>query len=423
MKDHYSLVVVGGGIGGVAAAITAARQGCDTLLLERGFILGGVPVQSLISSFSQPIPPGVHGMTFLEELQSGLDRYGARVGTEFSSSCLALLLDELVLKANVTVRFGTTLTGCHMESRKIKGLTVFDSAGFHAIEANFFVDSTGDGTLAAMAGAEFELGRESDNYCQPMTMPFYLSGIEPQRMPSPDEINRAYHEAKAAGLLQNPRENVLFFATPEPGVYQFNTTRIIQRNPVDPDDLSTAQLEGRRQVAAMVAFLRTLPGFEHARLSQLAIQIGVRESRRVRCDYRFSLEDMYAGRRFPDGIVRSCSHLDIHNPIGEGTVFEPLPPGVDSYEIPFRSLLPCGVENLAIGSRCLGCSHEAFSAIRMIGHVGEYGRAAGLAAAWASENKRKLREIPGHFLRRQLGMEPFSELFDQRTKTTEGIEP
>ena len=254
---------------------------------------------------------------------------------------------------------------------------MFDCGGFHEISADYFIDGTGDGALAVMAGAEFELGRESDGECQPMTMAFYLSGIDSGKMPPIEEINRAYRAAKLAGTVKNPRENVLFFATPEPGVYQFNTTRIIRRNPTDPEALSEAQHEGRRQVEEMIRFLRTLPGFQNARLSQLASQIGVRESRRIRCDYRFTLEDMYGARRFPDGIVRSTAHPDIHNPVGEGTWFEPLPAGVEDYEIPFRSLLPEKLENLTIGSRCIGCSHEAFSAVRMIGHVGEYGRAGG----------------------------------------------
>lgn len=407
MKEHYTLIVAGGGIGGVAAAVTAGRMGCDTLLIERDFVLGGIPVHSLISSFSQPIPPGARGKTFLEELQEGLDLRHARVGTEFSSAVLALLLDELCASSSVTVRFGTTLTGCRSVAGRIESLKIFDCGGFHEISADYFIDGTGDGALAVMAGAEFELGRESDGECQPMTMAFYLSGIDSGKMPPIEEINRAYYAAKKAGTVKNPRENVLFFATPEPGVYQFNTTRIIRRNPTDPEALSEAQREGRRQVEEMVRFLRTLPGFQNARLSQLASQIGVRESRRIRCDYRFTLEDMYGARRFPDGIVRSTAHPDIHNPVGEGTWFEPLPAGVEDYEIPFRSLLPEKLENLTIGSRCIGCSHEAFSAVRMIGHVGEYGRAAGIASAWAAAHRSTPREVPGRYLRSQLGMEPF----------------
>lgn len=407
MKNHYTLIVVGGGIGGVAAAVTAARRGCDTLLIERDFLLGGIPVHSLISSFSQPIPPGARGKTFLEELLDGLDQRNARIGTEFNSAALALLLDELCVTSGVTVRFGTTLTGCRSSKGRIESLELFECGGFHTVSGDYFIDGTGDGTFAVLAGAEFELGRESDGKCQPMTMAFYLSGIDSRKIPPIEEINRAYSAAKKTGVVKNPRENVLFFVTPEPGVFQFNTTRIIRKNPTDPQALSEAQLEGRRQVEEMIRFLRTLPGFQNARLNQLASRIGVRESRRIRCDYRFTLDDMYGGRHFPDGIVLSTAHPDIHNPEGEGTWFEPLPDGVKDYEIPFRSLLPQGKENLTIGSRCLGCSHEAFSAIRMIGHVGEYGRAAGIASSWAAAHRSTPRETPGEYLRHQLGMEPF----------------
>ena len=147
-----------------------------------------------------------------------------------------------------------------------------------------------------------------------MTLPFFMSGVDFDRIPPMKEINHRYNIAKARGLLHNPREDVLFFRLPVPGTLLFNSTRLNGYDPTDAASLTRAMIEARRQVAEMSLFLKTLPGFEHAFLSRIGSKIGVRESRRIRCDYMFSEEDMNRAAHFEDSILRSTSHVDIHSP-------------------------------------------------------------------------------------------------------------
>ncbi|MBS1370203.1 MAG: FAD-dependent oxidoreductase [Lentisphaeria bacterium] len=401
---HYDVIVVGGGIGGTAAAVSAAESGAKTVLIESSWRFGGVPVNSLIASFSQPIPPGRTAPTFQDTLMNLLAARSALRNEEFDDIALSMILDELLTRSGAEFLLGTEMTGAETAEGRITAVTVHNISGSARLTADLFIDGTGDGSLCAAAGAQFEQGDRANGSCQPMTLPFFMAGVDFDRMPPRDEINRRYERAKARGQVHNPRENVLFFRLPVPGTLLFNTTRLIGYDPTDAVALTRAMVDARRQVAEMSAFLKTLPGFERAYLSQVGAKIGVRESRRIRCDYMFSEEDMNRGAQFEDGILRSTSHVDIHSTTGSGTRFEPLPPGVEGYEVPYRSLLPAGLSNVIIGSRCIGATHEAFSAIRMIGHVGEYGRAAGFAAAECIGQRKPPREIDLAPVRKKLGL-------------------
>jgi hypothetical protein len=162
-------------------------------------------------------------------------------------------------------------------------------------------------------------------------------------------------------------------------------------------------MEGRRQVQEVARFLRhRIPGFEAARVSETASHIGVRESRRVFCDYTITADDIVTGRTFDDGIARGNWYIDIHNPAGEGTIVRSPPPG-SYYEIPYRSLRARGLENLLVASRCIDCTHEAHAAVRITPQVVAIGQAAGAAAALSWQGRlSSVRSIPAELLREEL---------------------
>ena len=417
---EYEVVVVGGGLGGVAAAVTAAQQGARTLLVEESGLLGGVATNGLITCFSQWPLPGKHKPTFYEQLLLRLQRSNATEGAQFRDSDLTMVLDEMVIDAGVDVLFLTRMIGVETESRTVTSVQLHNKSGSFNVQAKIFIDGTGDGDLCFEAGASFEQGDRATRFGQPMTTAFYMAGVDFDKMPDNEGINRLYDLAKSQGEISNPRENVLYFKTVEPETLLFNTTRIIHHDATDGNSLSSAILEGRRQIREMVTFLKSVEGFEKAYLSRIAGRIGVRESRRICCEYRFTEADMEAGRKFDDAIMATGSHVDIHNPHGSGTRFDSLPEGT-IYHVPFRCLIPKDLDNVIIGSRCLDASHEAFSAVRMMGHIGEYGRAAGFAAAWCIQKAVLPRQVNISRIQQQLGTLDLPKEDEITTKDRQGV--
>lgn len=400
---NYDVVVIGGGMGGVAAAIESATAGAKTLIVEQSGQFGGVGTNSLITSFSQMPLPGTPEPTFVERILNHMRAEGSAASNSraFSAEHLVLLLDDWVLRSGATPLFFTSFIGAETVDGRVTRVRLHNKSGEFTVTAKVFIDATGDGDLCHAAGAEFEQGDGETSHGQPMTLAFYLSHVDQEKMPPIAEINRRYLEAKESGEVTNPRENVLAFKAVEPGTLMFNTTRILHRDGADGFSLSAAMIEGRQQILEMLRFLKQLPGFENACLQRIAPKIGVRETRRFRCDYHLTYADMRAGKRHPDAVMTTDAYIDIHNPHGSGTRIEPLPEGT-AYDVPLRCLIPVGLENVIIGSRCIGVSHEAFSAVRMMPHVAEYGRAAGLVAAEAAGKGIPIRAVDSGWLRRKL---------------------
>lgn len=402
-QRKYDVIVIGGGMGGVAAAIEAASHGAKTLIVEQSGQFGGVGTNALITSFSQKPLPGTPEPTFVERILLHMRAEGTASKTTraFSAEHLVLLLDQWVLESGAQPLFFTSMIDVEAQDGFVQKVLLHNKSGLFEATAQIYIDSTGDGDLCFAAGASFEQGDGQTRHGQPMTLAFYLSNVNEEKRPSREEINQRYDAAKARGEISNPRENVLAFKAVEPGTLMFNTTRIIHRDGANGDDLTEAMIEGRQQVWEMVQFLKTVPGFENAYLQRIANRIGVRETRRFICDYQLTYDDMLHSKKHDDVIMMTDAHLDIHNPHGTGTRFEALPPGTQ-YDVPLRCLIPRDLHNVIIGSRCIGVSHEAFSAVRMMPHVAEYGRAAGLTAAKAVQQNVSIRDVDVHWVQQQL---------------------
>ncbi len=382
------VVVVGGGPGGLCAAVAAAEEGADTLLIERYGFLGGMATAGLINPFmtwhagGKPIIRGL-----FERILDRLDGYGGwggpRQGSAFDAELLKLVADDLCQEAGVRLRLHTMLAGVDAAGGRIERIAALSKSGLQAVRGEVFVDGTGDGDLAAWAGAEVEMGREEDGLCQPMTLCFRMMNVDCDRIPPRADINEMYDAARERGDIDNPRENVLLFFTTHEREVHFNTTRIVRHDATDAESMTDAELVARRQLRQMVRFLREqVPGFEDAWLAEIAPQIGVRESRRVMGDYVLTTEDVLEARKFEDGIARGSYAVDIHNPAGTGTVIKRLPPG-EAYDIPYRCLTPRGIGNLLIAGRCISSDHGAHSSLRVMPIVMAIGEAAGCAAAMA----------------------------------------
>lgn len=406
-KKAFDVVVCGGGPGGIAAALGAARAGAETLLIERYGFLGGGATAMLVNPW-MTFKAGERQIIFgvLQELIERLQSMGAyghpRSAHAFDPEALKVVAENLCREASVSLLYHTFLTGTRVENGRIAAVQVANKAGLSEYTAEVYVDSTGDGDLAWMAGSAVEKGREEDGLSQPMTLNFRVANVDIDRMPSREEINQKYNAAKERGEIDCPRENVLFFYATQAGVIHFNTTRVVMKDATDPWELTEAEIEARRQTWQIVAFLkREVAGFADAYLQMTAPQIGVRESRRVMGQYVMTAEDCLTARKFADCIARGSYPVDIHNPVGEGTVIKRVPPG-EWYEIPYRCLLPLKIRNLLIGSRCVSATHEAHSAIRVQPIVIAMGQAAGAAAGLCVRHGLEPRALDVPMLQKEL---------------------
>lgn len=414
MKKHdYDLIVLGGGLAGCAAAVAAARRGLSVLLVEREGALGGAAVNCFVNPFMKNSTKNPDGSKLLlsrgfftelyDALNSG-EAYGYRgFGNSFHEESLKILLDRFCADAGVKVLFHTALCDVSHEGGKITGVTLATVGGNLSFTAECFVDATGDGELAFRAGCTYQLGRQSDNRCQPMTLCFRVGNVDVEafRADRP-RLNTLWQEAQAAGKVRNPRENILSFKYPAKGVVHFNTTRVIKLNPVDPFELSRAEAEAREQAHEIFRFLKeNAAGFENADMLSSAPLIGVRESRMINGLHTLTEEELKDCTRFPDSIAAGNYDIDIHSPDGGGTSHYYFPEG-KYYTIPYRSLLPRDTENLLVAGRCISATHEAQASIRIMPICTCTGEAAGTAAAAAIKTGRSPRDADVALIRSML---------------------
>jgi len=404
-QSKHDVIVVGGGPGGCGAAVAASRLGAKVLLIERYGFLGGMATAGLVNPFmpysieGQPIIEGIFAEVLRElESRGGLHENKAT----FDEEVLKVVLDDMVTEVGCDLLLHAWLADAQTEDGRVKAVEVETKSGRLTLEGDIFIEATGDGDLATRAGATVEHGRDEDGLAQPMTLCFRVGGVDAERMPERKAINELYSKAREAGEVECPRDNVLFFPSVHPGFIHFNTTRVVRRKAVDAWDLTAAETEARRQMHQIVAFLKKhVTGFENAYLSHSAAQIGVRESRRVMGDYVLTADDVLSARKFDDAVARCNYPLDIHNPSGSGTVIKHVPAGM-SYEIPYRCLLPRGLENVLVASRCISATHEAHGSLRVMPPVMAIGEAAGTAAALAQRHGVRPRELDIDELRQHL---------------------
>ena len=408
------ILVAGGGPGGIGAAVMAARQGADVLLAERNGCPGGMAVFGEVTPFMRSHvgkraldrPVYVEWCRRMQAYRSEEVRKQFPFDEESAAGMICkdeamLAMEDLLLESGVTPLYHHTLADVILKDGRIDAAVFLSKSGLCAVRAKVFIDSTGDGDLAVMAGCPFEFGN-GEGFCQPMTTCFKLAGVDRTRMPDRAGINKLYDQAKAAGEIRCTRENVLWFLTPEEDVIHFNTTRILKLSGVRGDELSRAEIEGRRQIREFLTFLRQhVPGFEQARIHSIAHHVGVRESRRIRGLVYQTEEDFRNAAKFPDGVVKVNYCIDIHNPSGTGTTILNLPPD-DWYEIRYGALVPLNCRNLLMGCRAISVDHALHSSSRVMPAVCSIGQAAGMAAALCVKQDRLPPELDGAEVRRQL---------------------
>ncbi|MFE0725056.1 FAD-dependent oxidoreductase [Streptomyces rochei] len=439
------VLVVGGGPAGFAAAIGAADTGADVVLAERYGFLGGnatvalvMPLMSFHNEHKQAafteagdtsrLLPTDHGEG--EPVVAGvlwqlLDRLMGRGGclppspktgytVPFDPELFKFTLLEMMDESGVRMLFHAFASGALPLDDGSGWRVVFETkSGPVVIDAGVVVDGTGDGDVAASCGAPFEIGRPEDGLAQPMTLMFRVADFSRPDFADyvrdhPDQWRGVHglwdliEEARAAGELRLPREDILFFATSHPREVAVNSTRVNRVLGTSVWDLTRAEYTARRQLAQIDRFLRTrVPGFEESYVVQSGTHIGVRESRRVLGDYQLTGHDILAARTFPDVIAHGAYPVDIHNPRGSGTVLKRVPRG-SFYDIPLRCLVPRGTERLLVAGRCISGTHVAHSSYRVMPIAMATGQAAGVCAALTVRHGRGPRGLPYRMVQHEL---------------------
>ena len=416
MQTHFDLIVIGGGQAGCSAALAAARQGVSVLLCEASGALGGAPNTCLVNPYMKysttVIEDGEKKRVELctgifKEIHEALEDDGifgyTGKGTNFHEETMKVLFDRKMREAGVTVLFHAKLCGVAREGNLVTGVTFATVGGNLTFTADSYIDATGDAIAIELANSPYHVGREGDGLCQPMTLCFRLGNVDVDGYwKMRKEVDAVYKQFQAEGKIQNPREDVLAFKTRIPGVLHFNTTRIVKLDPTNPFDRSNAQMMAREQVVEMFHFLKNnFEPFKNADLLFTAAEIGARESRMIDARHVLTAEDLIAGTKFPDAIAAGNYDMDIHSPDGTGTSHHWFPEGF-WYTIPYRSLLPRDLDNLAVAGRALGATHEAQAAVRIMPICSSMGEAAGMAAAIAKEDGVSIADIDTDKLRTRL---------------------
>jgi hypothetical protein len=433
------VLVVGAGPAGLGAAIASARNGAQTLLVERFGFLGGNLTAGLVgpcmTSFSldgeQQLIKGIFDefVVRMERMGEAIHPSKVAAGTEycgfiveghdkvtpFSPEAAKQCALEMCAESGVDLLLHTFVVDTLVEDAAargaVSGVIVANKSGLGVIRAGITVDCSADADVAARGGAPFDLGRDEDGLTQPMTLFFRVANVDDATVRQyvadhPDDY-RPYAslvaKARESGEFTIPRKGVGLYRTLEPGVWRINTTRIQRLDGTRAEDLTRGEIEGRRQVMELLAFFRTwLPGFENSTLYDTASTIGVRETRRIRGEHTLTLDDLATGRAFEDVIALAGYPVDLHSPTGDGGGVDGSYQTANIYQIPYRSLVPATLDNLLVAGRSISATHEAMAATRVMPPAFAMGEAAGTAAAIAAEYRVAVRDVDVDVLQRTL---------------------
>ena len=393
ISASYDVVVAGSGPSGICAAVAAARQGMSVALVERYGVLGG----DLTIASVGPMMGSVAKGTMRDELAGRIRVAGNNMQAtngfvhdiEQAKRIFAEFLDE----AGVTVYLQTYISDVIKDGNTVTGLVISERSGMSVILSKRVIDATGDGDVSVFAGADWEMGRESDSKTQPVTLMYLLSNVDERTALKcfGEEDNVQLNGERfldftarccKLGKLPVNCASVRLYPTLYPGERLVNTTQANGINPLSSKDIIKAEIELRRQINAVTDFLRkNVPGYENCVIKSTANTLGVRESRRIMGEYQLCLDDLRAGKRFDDVVVHKANFtVDIHNPDGSGQA-NGLAEVVKAYDIPYRCLIPLKVDNLVVTGRCISSTHEALASFRISTVCMALGEAAGIAAA------------------------------------------
>jgi hypothetical protein len=384
--DTADIVVIGGGPAGTAAAISAARCGRKTILLEQSGQLGGMGTLGNVSVFMGiGNVTGIYREMISEYLPAALpDSHHVSIWPQYSPFELRHYLNQKLEKEGVKVYYHTSFVSAIKQDHRLTAVVANTREGMQAFEGQVFIDCTGDARVAGAADVPLRSGRDEDGLTQPMTLMFMMQDTGKPVQPKLPE--GCYHYETKADL---PQGRHLFWEQMGDGTLLVNMTRV-KGNGAKIEDVNHAEKEALRQVFSVVNYLQR-NGFENYILSHVPGQVGVRETNQITGLYTLTEEDLTGGRRFDDVVAQTNYEIDIHNPTGGATTDERK---LSGYDIPYRCMIPINVEGLIVAGRSISATHVAMSSMRVQATCYALGQAAGNAASLAIEEGAPLANIP-----------------------------
>ncbi|MDD4165264.1 MAG: FAD-dependent oxidoreductase [Eubacteriales bacterium] len=434
------IVVCGGGTAGAFAAISAAEQGKKVLLIEQFGSIGGSATNALVLPIMSTHIEGNPQCSYIsKKVRNRIFSYGGsdESGRWFDPIILKIVLEELCLEAGVKLLYHTFISEVIREGSKMKGVLISNKAGLQIVEGNIFIDCTGDGDVSVLAGAGYTKGNPDTGKNQPISLRYIVSGIDKAALgeffkseikrtginiainPDPANIYAAVTATGEWTLADLFKKAIANGDLAEEDRYYFQAFSIVGRedalafnNPeffdcvdgTDPEHLTKTQIEGRQRIFKQLKFFKKyMKGFEKAYISEIAPMVGIRESRNIEAEYILSANDIISRRKFDDAICQSNYPVDIHGKSLDFTNYsKPVDDGKPYYEIPYRSLVVRGIDNLLVAGRCLGAEFLAQSSLRVQHSVRASGEAAGIAAAYSLEKGIPPRSVDGKDVRMEM---------------------
>lgn len=391
VRGSYDVIVAGGGPSGCAAAVAAARAGASVLLVERQNCLGGM----WTSGFVNPLFDSENKGGLLAEWIAELKKHGAWGGfwnISFHYEYMKVLLEQQCHKAGVTLLYETQCVGALRDGNRVQGILTESIEGRAAYRGRVTVDASGDGALAAAAGANLWYGEAETHACQAMTLMFLVGNI-PEKyrdgLMMYDVLEAAY-EKEGLGRTA-PFQVPYLIPVPNTNFGVVQLTHMRGYSALSAEERTLAVMEGRRQMIEVCELLRRYdPDFQNLILLQSAPVLGVRESRRIDGEYMLTDRDIETGAQFPDGVCTVTFNVDIHDEGKTGQTCSQVRP----YQIPYRCMIPKGLEGLLVAGKTISGSRKAMASYRVTGDCCAMGEAAGKAAAYAAARNISVRQVP-----------------------------
>ncbi|QPM67938.1 FAD-dependent oxidoreductase [Atribacter laminatus] len=430
--EEKDVVVVGGGVAGLSAAISAARNGAKTLLIERNGILGGTATMGLMAVFMGFDRHTIGGVAveFLENMKKLEGAIEGEYYAVFDPEVFKEVAFEMVDSAGVDLHLHTIMDDVIVKNDRIEGLITKSRLKHQVVLANSIIDTTGDADIAFSAGVAFEKGEGAEKITQPVTLIFKMGNVQIKELfqyiqNNPDEFTKGKYqtiasivkekpffiapglfslikEARQRGDLQLDHNLIVLCSTPRPNEVLINATRSLKVDGTNQNDLTRAEIETRKQMTSVIKFLKKyVVGFSNSYLIESACSIGVRETRRIIGEYILNESDILNDKSFSDAIARNFFPMDVHGPSSdpEGHFWES---PSETYQIPFRCLIPREFSNLLIAGRCISTTHFAQGSTRSMPCCMATGQAAGTAAALIVKKNIKTKELDIKLLQKTL---------------------